>query len=72
MREVTLALSLALWYLGIAVLAWDAGHDAAMTKIAERDAWVNAQMENVGFCAWVREASFAQHCALRAKEQETR
>lgn len=47
----------------VSLVSYQRGYEAAKTKADADQAWVNQQMEKAGFCAWVRQSSFANHCA---------
>lgn len=46
--------------------SYNIGYRDATAKAEADRLWVNEQMDKAGFCAWVRESSFANHCVSRS------
>ncbi|TAA54842.1 hypothetical protein [Shinella sp. JR1-6] len=61
-RELELILACLVLGITASVTSYRWGYDDASAKAAADQAWVNQQMEQAGFCVWVRQASFASHC----------
>ncbi len=51
-------------------IGWRDGYATAQAKAEADTKWVNEQMADMGFCARVKEASFAAECDQRSALQE--
>lgn len=66
-----IALGCLLIGIAFSMATYQWGYDDATAKAEADRVWVNEQMDKAGFCAWVRQSSFANHCARRdALEKE--